>query len=78
MLLRKVNVVPIFEFSASACNSAFGYNVSESLHSESEFQSSLSRTSGSEDLTFEHGIGNKCPVSPYDKCSDVRMGSWSI
>ena len=75
MLLRKVNVVPIFEFSACACINAFGYNVGESLHSESELQSSLSRTSRSEDLTFEHGARNKCPVSPYDKCSDVRMGS---
>jgi hypothetical protein len=75
VLLRKVNVVPLFEFSVCACISAFGCNVGESLQSESEFQSSLIRTSGSEDLTFEHGIGNKCPVLPYDKCSDVRMGS---
>ena len=75
MLLRKVNVVPIFEFSACACINAFGYNVDESLHSEFELQSSLIRTSGSEDLTFEHGLGNECPVLPYDKCSDVRMGN---
>jgi hypothetical protein len=75
VLLRKVNVVPIFESSVCACTSAFGYNVGESLHSESEFQSFLIRTSGSEDLTFEHGIGNECPVLPYDRCSDVRMGN---
>ena len=70
MLLRKVNVVPIFEFSTCVCISAFGDNESESLHSESEFQSSLSRTSGSEDLTFEPGIRNKCPARTNLHCDE--------